>query len=200
MTWIGIRAHDWSAVCRTQSLRCPQGSAMGYYLLCAPFPQPSSATMLSRLRFSTLQCGLVLFWAIWLTLITLTNVTDAMRHLGLLAENISWASYNYSMVAETLGKQGIPSFVAVILFAIVIAWEGLASALLWRAWQVMRRGGDGLSAEVTQAFVVSLALWAAFLIMTEAMVSYETAATHKTTLIAQLATLLVLRSGTSQRA
>jgi hypothetical protein len=156
--------------------------------------------MLSRLRFSTLQCGLVLFSAIWLTLITLTNVTDAMRHLGLLAENISWASYNYSMVEETLGKQGIPSFVAVILFAIVIAWEGLASALLWRAWQVMRRGGDGLSAEVTQAFVVSLALWAAFLIMTEAMVSYETAATHKTTLIAQLATLLVLRSGTSQRA
>lgn len=151
--------------------------------------------MLSKLRFSTLQCGLVLFWAIWLTLITLTNMTDALRHLGLLAEDISWASYNYSMVVQTLGKQGVPSSVAAILFTIIIAWEALASVLLWRAWQAMRRGGEGLSAEVTQAFVVSLALWAAFLIATEATVSYETAGTHKTTLIAQLATLLVLRSG-----
>ncbi|MDA0379441.1 MAG: hypothetical protein O3C45_11280 [Bacteroidetes bacterium] len=151
--------------------------------------------MLLNLRFSTLQTGLVLFWAIWLTLITLTNMTDALRHLGLLAENVSWASYNYSLVEQTLGKQGIPSFLAAILFAIIIAWEGLASVLLWRAWQIMRRGGDGLSAEVTQAFVVSLALWAAFLIATEATVSYETAGTHKTTLIAQLATFLVLRSG-----
>lgn len=154
---------------------------------------------LSTLRFSTLQCGLVLFWAIWLTLITLTNMTDALRHLGLLAENISWASYNYSLVEQTLAKQGLPALVAVILFTVIIAWELLASVLLWRAWQTMRRGGDGLSAEVTQAFMVSLALWAAFLIATEATVSYETASTHKTTLIAQLATLLVLRSGTGPR-
>jgi hypothetical protein len=40
-----------------------------------------------------------------------------------------------------------------------------------------------------------LALWAAFLIATEATVNYVTAGTHKETLIAQLATLLVIRSG-----
>jgi hypothetical protein len=40
-----------------------------------------------------------------------------------------------------------------------------------------------------------LALWAAFLIATEATVNSVTAPTHKTTLIAQLVSVLVIRSG-----
>jgi hypothetical protein len=39
------------------------------------------------------------------------------------------------------------------------------------AWGTMRRDGNGAAAEVTQAFAVSLALWAAFLITTEATVN-----------------------------
>jgi hypothetical protein len=151
--------------------------------------------MLSNLRYSTLQAGLLVFWAIWLTLVTLTNFADALRKLGILPAEFRLASYNFDLVKDTVGAHGVPTAIAVVLFAGVIAWELLASVLFWRAWTVVRRGGSGAAPEITQAFVVSLALWAAFLIATEATVNYVTAGTHKETLIAQLATLLVIRSG-----
>lgn len=149
--------------------------------------------MLERLRFSTLQAGLLLFWAVWMSLIVLTNLLDALKTLGALPESWTLASYNYTLVVQTVGAQGVPAGVAAVLFAGAVAWELLAAGLLWRAFAAMLRGRGGASPEVTQAFVVSLALWAAFLVATEATVSYATAGTHKSTLIAQLLTLLVLR-------
>ena len=150
--------------------------------------------MLARLRFSTLQSGLVLFWAIWLSLVTLTNVFDALKQLGIISEGFTFASYNFDMVKETVGAHGVPTAGAAVLFAGVIAWQFLASLLLWRGWLAMWRGRPGTTEEVTQAFVVSIALWGAFLIATELTVNYATAGTHKTTLIAQLASLLIIRS------
>ena len=153
--------------------------------------------MLAKLRFSTIQTGLVLFWASWLTLVTLTNFADAMRQLDVLPSDFTLASYNFDLVKKTVGAHGIPTSIAGVLFAGVILWELLGSILFWRAWRIMRRHGNGAAEEVAQAFAVSLALWAAFLIATEATVNYETAATHKTTLIAQLASLLVVRASAS---
>ena len=164
-------------------------NSVGRHLSHAPGPP-----MLERLRLSTLQSGLVLFWALWLSLVTLTNTFDALRQLGLLPEAFTFASYNFDLVRETVGAHGIGTPLAVLLFAGVLVWELLASLLLWRAWAAMLHGAHGTAAEVTQAFVLSLALWAAFLIATEMTVNYVTAGTHKSTLIAQLATLLVIRS------
>lgn len=149
--------------------------------------------MLERLRFSTLQAGLLCFWAVWTSLIVLTNLHDALKTVGALPQSWTLASYNYTLVVQTVGAQGVPVGVAAVLFAGAVAWEALAAGLLWRAFAAMRRGRGGASPAVTQAFVVSLALWAAFLVATEATVSYATAGTHKSTLIAQLLTLLVVR-------
>ena len=135
--------------------------------------------MLERLRYSTLQSGLVLFWAIWLSIATITNACDALKQLGLLPERFSFASYNFKLVVETVGAHGIPASAAAVLFAGVLAWELLASVLLWRAWSVMRRGEPGTAAEVTQAFAASLALWAAFLIATELTVNYAAEGTRR---------------------
>lgn len=151
--------------------------------------------MLAKLRFSTIPLGLLLFWAIWLTLVTFTNLADALKQLELLPETWTLASYNYDLIVQTLAPHGIPATIAAFLFAGVIVWEAVAAALLWRAFSAVRRGLPGTAPEVTQAFVVSLALWAAFLIATEATVNYTTAGTHKDTLIAQLVSLLVIRSG-----
>jgi hypothetical protein len=151
-------------------------------------------SMLRTVRFSTLQSGLVLFWAIWLSIVTLTNIFDALKQLGLLPDDFTMAAYNFDLLVATIGAHGVSAWIGAILFAGALTWEFLGSALLWRAWNAMRRGAPGTAIEVTQAFAVNLALWAAFLIATELTVNYATAGTHKTILIAQLATLLVLRS------
>ena len=150
-------------------------------------------TMLAGLRFASIQIGLVLFWAIWLTVVTTTNILDAMKQLGALPARFAVVSYNFELIEKTVGAHGIPTTVAAVLFAGVVAWELLASVLLWRAWLTMYRGAPGTAPEVMQAFAVSLAIWAAFLIATEMTVSYATAATHKATLTAQLVSLIVIR-------
>ena len=153
--------------------------------------------MISRFRFSTIQKGLLLFWAIWLTLVASTNLFDALKRIGLLPEGWTLASYNYDLVKETVGAHGVPAGVATVLFGGVIVWEWLAAVLFWRAFLAVRRGRPGTGEEVSQAFVVGLALWAAFLIATEATVNYLTAPTHMSAFIAQLASLLVVRSAES---
>ncbi len=150
--------------------------------------------MLTNLRFSTLQKGLLLFWSIWLTLVATTNLLDALKQLGALPASWTLASGNYNLIAAAVGFHGAPAIVAALLFAIVILWQLLASLLFWRAFGSMLGGKPGTSDEVTRAFTVSLALWAAFLIATEATLTYTTAATHMRLLIAQIATLLLIRS------
>jgi hypothetical protein len=150
--------------------------------------------LVAELRFSSIQSGLVLFWAIWLSAVTATNVLDAMKRLGALPAGFTVVSYNFELIEKTVGSHGVPTPIAAVLFAGVIAWELLASVLLWRAWRAMSRGAPGTAPEVVQAFAVSLALWAAFLIATEMTVSYATAGTHKATLTAQLASLIVIRA------
>src|SRR5690606_1876461 len=91
-----------------------------------PKPSPTAGRqipMLTRLRLSTLQAGLVLFWAIWLSLITLTNLADALRQLGALPDDFTFASYNFDLVKQTVGAHGAPGTVAAVLFAGVILWE-----------------------------------------------------------------------------
>jgi hypothetical protein len=149
--------------------------------------------MLQRLRFTTIQSGLLLFWALWLSLIAVTNLFDALKQVGALPQWWRLASYNYDLVAQTLGGVGLPAAFAVLLFICAVIWQFASAGLFWRAWSAMRRTGNGDAPEVTQAFVVGLALWAAFLLATEATVSYATAGTHKATLIAQLASLVVVR-------
>jgi hypothetical protein len=66
-------------------------------------------------------------------------------------------------------------------------------------WLAMHGGAPGTAPEVTPAFAVSLAVWAAFRIATEVTVNYATAATHKATLIAQLTSLIVIRAHHRER-
>jgi uncharacterized membrane protein YidH (DUF202 family) len=154
----------------------------------------ASPTIIGTMRFSSIQIGLVLFWAIWLSVVTTTNILDVMKQLGALPAGFTLVSYNFELVAKTVGAHGVPTLIAALLFTGVIAWELLASALLWRAWQAMRRGAPATAPEVMQAFAVSLALWATFLIATEVTVNYATASTHKLTLITQLVSLMVMRA------
>lgn len=151
--------------------------------------------MLARLGFTTIQKGLVLLWAIWHTLVTATNLFDALKQLGILPDGWTLASYNFELVHQTVAPHGVPVAVSAILFAGVIVWELLASALLWRAYAAMLRGEPGTGPEVTQAFCVGLALWGAMLIATEVTVNYLTAPTHKGTLGLMILSLLVVRSG-----
>jgi hypothetical protein len=134
---------------------------------------------------------LLLFWAVWFTVVFLSNLADAGKGLGLLAESWAFASGNLKFIKETTGRYGTPDWMNGVLFAGVILWEGIAAVLFWRAgWNYRSRVSGGNV--VYLAFSTSLLLWAAFLVADEVFIAYAVAGTHVRLFIAHLVTLLAV--------
>jgi hypothetical protein len=139
----------------------------------------------------SLKRSLLLFWAVWLMVVFVTNVLDGCKALGLLADSWAFASGNYRFLAETTARYSIPASLNGLLFAGIIAWEGTAALLFWLAW-LRFCGKEGSRRMVYAAFTVSLTLWSAFAVADELFIAYAVEGTHLRLFTAQLVTLLAL--------
>ena len=138
-----------------------------------------------------LKRGLLLFWAVWLSIVVATNLLDGMKALGQLGESWAFASGNYRFLAETTARYGTPAWLNGVLFAGVVCWEGVAAVLFWLAWRGF--GGQGRGTRlVYAAFMAGLGLWAAFLLADELCIAYAVEDTHLLLFTAHLATLLAV--------
>jgi hypothetical protein len=149
-----------------------------------------------------LKRALLLFWALWLTLVLATNVFDACKVVGLLPETWLFASGNYTFLVQTTARYGTPASVNAVLFAGVLLWEAVAAALFWLACFRFRGKSKGMPT-VYLAFTASLTLWLAFMVADEVFIGYTVEATHLRLFIGQLLTLLaieLLREGTTEAA
>jgi hypothetical protein len=134
---------------------------------------------------------LLFFWAVWLSVVFLSNLADALKGLGLLGEAWAFASGNLKSIGEATARYGTPDPVNALLFAGVILWEGAATLLFW--WAAWTFRGKHLGRKVLYlAFTTSLFLWGAFLIADEVCVSYPVESTHLRLFIAHLVTLLAI--------
>jgi hypothetical protein len=132
---------------------------------------------------------LLFFWAVWLSVVVLTNLADAGKSLGLLDESWVFASGNLKLIKETTARYGTPDWLNAVFFTGVILWEGVAALLFWRAgWTFRGRASERKA--VYLAFMTSLLLWGAFLLVDEVFIAYAVAGTHLRLFIAQLVTLL----------
>jgi hypothetical protein len=132
---------------------------------------------------------LLWIWALWLSVVALTNACDALKALGLLPKTFSFASGNYGFIQSVTAIHHTPTFVVAGLFAGVIAWEVVGAVLHWRA------ALQPTPAAVSRAFLVSIALWGAFMLADEVFISYDVEGTHLHLLIAGLVSVLVLARG-----
>jgi hypothetical protein len=122
-----------------------------------------------KLDLLSIKRGILLFWALWLSIVCATNVFDALRALGVLPVSWSFASGNYALVAKVVGIHAVAGWLAGVLFLGVMIWEGSAAFLFWRAFHEFHGlSGPGLRT-VHTAFTVSPALWAAFMLADEVL-------------------------------
>ncbi len=136
--------------------------------------------------------GLLLFWAVWFSVVTATNACDALKELGLLGPGWRFASGNFGFLAETTARYGIAGWINATLFLGVIAWEATAASLFWLAWRQtgLRAARDATA--LYPAFLAGLMLWAAFMLADELLIAYTVEAAHVRLFIAQLVTLLAI--------
>ena len=134
---------------------------------------------------------LLIFWAIWLSIVFLSNLADGAKGLGWLGESWPFASGNWKLLQQTTALYKISAVMNAVLFVGVLLWEGAAAVLFWRAaWSF--RGRDSAHQSVYLAFMVSLLLWSAFLIADEIFIAYSLESVHMRLLLVHLTTLLVV--------
>lgn len=138
-----------------------------------------------------IKCGLICFWAIWLSVVLASNVCDALVQLGTLPATWPFASGNFAAIVKVTARYDVPSAVLGGLFLGVILWEGIGTVLFWRAVVVTRRVGSGRDA-VYRAFGCGLALMTAFVITDEVCIVYDLEASHLRLFIAMLVSLLFI--------
>jgi hypothetical protein len=139
-----------------------------------------------------LKQGIILFWALWLSVVWLSNICDGLKVCHILKDNWWFASGNYAMMAKTTKKCRMPAWMIAILFLGILIWQGGAVALLW-ATVIKFQGVYQPGVTVLYlAFLVNLSLWAAFILADELFLSYETESIHFQVFLAQLASLIVL--------
>ena len=129
--------------------------------------------------------GLLLFWALWLSVVTASNAVDALQAAGVLAPGSTFASGNFALVAETLTIYSLPQACAAVLFALVLLLEGAASALFGRA------ALDPQPPKVIAAFLVAIGLFCAFLVFDEVLLVYRRFPNLETTHFTVLGALLL---------
>src|SRR5688572_9399740 len=104
----------------------------------------------------TIKQGVILFWALWLSLVTLKNLIEWLKESRVLPESWCWLlSGNAAAMREVLGEFGSPVLVKALLILVTL-WEAFASYLLWRALLV-----DFVF--IPMAFAALLLLWAIFM-------------------------------------
>jgi len=84
---------------------------------------------------------LLLFWAVWLSVVLLSNLADAGKGLGILGDSWPFASGNLKAISDTTAKYGIPDLVNGMLFAgVILLGRGSSFAVLASRLDFSRQG------------------------------------------------------------
>lgn len=139
--------------------------------------------------------ALLLFWALYFTIVFSSNLADAFQAMALLPETFPFVSGNYALVVRVTGIYNTPAGINVAFFLGLLLWQALAVGLFWRAFRSYGRRTDGWET-VYRAFGTSIGLWASFVLMDELFIAYEIPgleATHVRLLVASLVSLLAVQ-------
>ncbi|HWF21776.1 MAG TPA: DUF2165 family protein [Acidimicrobiales bacterium] len=131
-------------------------------------------------------------WALYMTVVTASNVTDLMQSFGWV--HWTFRSGNLAYIAMTTKVYFHTRAVNQVLLAIAIVWEGTAAVLLWYAALRWARSRSALAQARRGLLLLSL-LWFAFAICTEIFIAYERGVNESqywTLAIAVLVTLVVI--------
>jgi hypothetical protein len=127
---------------------------------------------LVTLTLLNLKQGIILFWALYMSLVVILNIFDALKTLKLLPQTWKFSSGNFWFIEQVTKMYSTPSWINGVLFAGAIIWEIVNTVMLWAALATF----DGSSyVSINSALIVGLALWAAFMVIDEFFLAWSVA-------------------------
>ena len=142
--------------------------------------------------------GLLLFWAIWFSIVLASNAADGLRESGLLSTDWPFVSGNFSLLAESVAIYSLPRAFAALLFSLVLVLQLAAASLFWRAALEPEPFSQHARFEILSPFIAGAFLFCGFLVFDEALLVYRRfpalETTHFVILLALLLTLLLVQA------
>lgn len=91
--------------------------------------------MIDNLTFlTTIRRGAILFWALWFTVVTLSDLTNFCQQINFLPANFIFSSKNYDLVSQYLTNYGVKSNHVILgVFFSLIMWAFVTAVLFWIA-------------------------------------------------------------------
>jgi len=110
-------------------------------------------------------------WALWTTLIALSNATELLWSVGV--GDPRFRSGNVDYIGLALQGWTSSRGLAQILLVVATAWEAMAAILLWIAAIAALRGSPSARPALTGGLLAVVALMLGFVVGVEATVSFE---------------------------
>lgn len=132
-------------------------------------------------------------WALYITVITASNLTDLFSSFGW--EHWAFRSGNLAYITKATSIYFHNVHANQALLALVILWEGVSAILLWLAALHWARAGSAALAGARRGLILLALLWFGFAISTEFFIAYDRGVNESaywTLATAILATLITL--------
>jgi hypothetical protein len=131
---------------------------------------------------------LLLFWAMYFSMIAITNAVDLLDSVGAL----HWTfldSGNFDYMRSVVKVYEVGPAATKVLLAGAFAIELAAAVLFWRA--LLRRGADR-TAHALRALCWGALVWTGFVFMTEFFVAYASESVFRELLLITIGSALVV--------
>ncbi len=142
------------------------------------------------LNVTFLKQGILLLWALWLSMVTVMNGIEALKAAKILPESVK-ASSNWTLMLGVTAVYKTPIWINGVLFAGVILWEVVATFYLWAAFFT-----GNLETAIT-ALIICIALWGAFILVNQFFLVFNNepaiATVHRDLFVAFLVSLMAIR-------
>lgn len=138
--------------------------------------------------------AVLLIWALWGFFVSLSNICDGLKTIGILPDSFKFVSGNFSYIQAATQIYAFPIWLNAILFILVILWEVTLSFFFFKAFLKIKESSE----VVLLPFLLGIILFGGFLVMDEFLIAYDRLGaieqSHLGFLIGFIVSLLLVRN------
>ena len=139
-----------------------------------------------------LSWSIIAFWALWSTLVALTDVVNFLQAIAWVPNDWVFTSNNFSLVEKSLSIFGLQNTaLPIVLFFFIVALACFIAVLFWQALFAYRFDKNSFLQKSYIAFLASFALEAIFILADEIFIQYDFEHGHMDRLGFKLLTFLI---------
>ena len=135
---------------------------------------------------------IILFWALWISVVSITDLCDFMVHLHLLPNTFPAVSGNINLVFGFLSRYDLDSIqIAYTVYTLIILSALTITLAYWRAFIASFTNKNHYVCRSVMAFLLNAGMVSFFLVIDEIFIQYEAGHNHMVRLSAILINFLV---------